>query len=195
MSTRSLAKIVIAVALMATVTSIAGQTAFAQSRINDKVSRNNGAGFWANNRTSRNIQHARDYSHSIQRYTTQVPTITPAITQSESEMLGHQIHGIQRDMVIIREENASTPQVVEQVKGIETKLAQAATTQKLLHEECCKDAPGGKICGEMAAKISGTLGQVSKEHAKLLKTLGQEDAAHSTAHPSEDGHEASKAKQ
>ncbi len=162
-------------------TSLTARPASAQSRLNDKVSRNNGASFFANGRASRDIQHSRDYSRSIQQYTTQVPTINPAVTQAESQMLGHQIQGIQRDMVIIREENKSNPQVVEQVKGIETKLAQAASTQKMLHEECCKDSPDGKVCGEMAGKVTSTLDQISKDHAKLLKTMGHEDAAHDHA--------------
>jgi len=81
-------------------------------------------------------------------------------------------------MGIIREANASNPQVLEQVKGIDTKLAQVSNTQKMLHEECCKDAPDGKACGDMAGKLTHTLDQVSKDHAKLLKTMGHEDAAH-----------------
>jgi hypothetical protein len=178
MSLKNLGKLVLGLAVMAAFTSIAGQTAHAQVRINDKVARNNGAPFFANSRTSRNIQHARDYSRSIQQYTTRIPTIDPVVTQAESQTLGDQIQCIQRDMGIIREANASNPQVLEQVKGIDTKLAQVSNTQKMLHEECCKDAPDGKACGDMAGKLTHTLDQVSKDHAKLLKTMGHEDAAH-----------------
>ncbi len=80
-------------------------------------------------------------------------------------------------MVVIREQNASNPQVVEQVKGIETKLVQAASTQKMLHGACCKDSPNGKVCGEMCGKITSTLDQIEKDHAVLLKTMGHEHAA------------------
>lgn len=177
MSTKQVGKLVLSLALV----SVLSLPVFAQSQQNDKVSRNNGASYFANNRASRNISHARDYSRGIQRYTTQIPTINPIVTQAESQKLGQQIQGIQREMVIIRDLNTGNPQVVEQVKGIETKLAQAANSQKMLHEECCKDSPDGKVCGDMAAKLTNTLDQVNKDHAKLMKTMGQEDAAHDHA--------------
>jgi hypothetical protein len=154
------------------------QPALAQSRINDKVSRNNGASFFANERASRNIQHARDYSRGIQRYTTQAPMIQHQVTQAESQILGQQLQGIQRDMVIVREEHASNPKVVEQVKKIETKLTECATMHKSLHEECCKETPDGNVCSTMATKLNASLEQIKKEHDMLLKELGQEEAAH-----------------
>jgi len=172
-------KSVLSLAVVLAVTTIGASVASAQLRINDKVARNNGASFFANNRASRNIQHARDYSRSIQQYTTQIQTIDPTVTQSESQMLGHKIQGIQREMVVIREANASNPQVVEQVKGIETKLTQCANIQEMLHKECCKDSPDGKVCSDMAGKLTSTLDQIGKDHAKLLKTMGHEDAAYS----------------
>ena len=132
-------KVVLGLAMVLALNSLGTQPAAAQSKIRDSVSRHSGGGFWENSRASRGIQHARDYSRSIQQYSTQVPKLNPVVTKSESEMLGHQIQGIQREMVVIREENLSNPQVVQQVTGIETKLAQAVSTQKMLHEECCKE--------------------------------------------------------
>lgn len=183
MVTKHVGKMALSLAVVAAFMSLAGQPVSAQSRVNtDKVSRNNGAGFWENSRASRNIQHARDYSRSIQQYSTQVLTLNPVVTQAESQMLGQQIQGIQREMSVVREQNASNPKVVEQVKGIETKLQQATSTQKMLHEECCKDSPDGKVCGDMAAKIASTLDQVAKDHAKLLQVMGQQDAAYNHEH-------------
>ena len=178
MSTKHVGKLVLGLAVMFAATSLVPQPVSAQSRINSKVDRNNGRGFWANERASRNIQHARNYSRSIQRYTTQAPMIQPQVTQAESQLLGNQIQSIQREMVVIRDQSADNPQVVQQVKAIETKLSQAADTHEMLHAECCKDSPDGKVCGEMASKITTTLDQVSKDHSKLMKTMGQEDAAH-----------------
>lgn len=178
MSTKHVGKLVLGLAIIFAATSLAPQSVFAQSRINSKTARNNGASFFSNQRASRNIQHARNYSQSIQRYTTQVPVIQPQVTQAESQLLGNQIQSIQREMVVIRDQNASTPQVVEKVKAIETKLSKAADTQEMLHAECCKDSPDGKVCGDMAAKITATLDQVAKDHAKLMKAMGHEDAAH-----------------
>tara|TARA_R110002073_G_scaffold149534_11_gene303308 strand:- start:9431 stop:9970 length:540 start_codon:yes stop_codon:yes gene_type:complete len=166
--------IALALAAMFALGSFSVQSASAQSRINDKVSRNNGKGFWANQRTSRNIQHARDYSRSIGSYTTQAPAINPAITQSESQMLGMQIQGIQRDMGIVRETYVDQPQVLEQVKVIDNKLAKASETQKMLHMECCKDTPDGKVCGDMATKLTTALDEISKYHTKLMKMTGDD---------------------
>jgi hypothetical protein len=174
MSTKPFAIASLALAAMFTFGSLAAQPASAQSRINDKVSRNNAKGFWANQRTSRNIQHARDYSRSIGSYTTQSPVINPAITHAESQMLGMQVQGIQRDMGIVRQAYVDNPQVVQQVKVIDDKLAAASETQKLLHAECCKEAPDGKVCGEMATKLTTALDEISKDHAKLMKMTGDD---------------------
>lgn len=154
--------------------SFGANVATAQSSINDSVSRHNGAPFWANQRTSRNIQHARDYSRSIGSYASQAPKINPVITQSESQMLGLQIQGIQRDMGIVRESHVDNPQVVAQVKVIDEKLVKATETQKMLHAECCKDSPDGKVCGAMATKLTSTLDEVAKDHAKLMKMTGDD---------------------
>ncbi len=162
-------------AFVFTLGALVATPALAQSRINDKVARSNGAGFWANQRTSRNIQHAQDYSRSIGSYTTQAPAINPVVTQSESQMLGMQLRGIQRDMGIVREVHSANPQVVAQVKVIGDKLAKASESQKMLHEECCKDAPDGKICGDMAAKLTATLDEIAKDHAKLMKMTGDDN--------------------
>lgn len=181
MSIESFGKFAASIALVAGLALAFPQVTQAQSRINDKVSRNNGAGFWANQRTSRNIQHARDYSTGIQRYATQSPMIQTQVTQAESQMLGQQLQAIQRDLVIVRDEHATNPKVVAKVKKIETQLGQANAVQKSLHEECCKSSPDGKMCAEMCSKIQVSLDEMKKEHDKLLKELGHEDAAHHAA--------------
>jgi hypothetical protein len=178
MSIASIGKFVLSLAFVAGLALAIPQESHAQSRINDSIARKNGAPFWANQRTSRNIQHARDYSRGMQRYATQAQVIQPTVTQAESQMLGQQLQAIQRDMAIVRQEYASNPKVVEQVKKIETQLGQATTVQKSLHEECCKTSPDGKMCAEMCSKIHTSLDQMKVEHDKLLKELGHEDAAH-----------------
>lgn len=89
-------------------------------------------------------------------------------------MLGMQIQGIQRDMGIVRETYVDQPQVLEQVKVIDNKLAKASETQKMLHAECCKDTPDGKVCGEMATTLTTTLEAISKDHHKLMKMTGDD---------------------
>jgi hypothetical protein len=187
MTIKPFGMITLALAAMFAFGSFAAQPASAQGKkIRSTADRRQhpGGGFWANERTSRNIQHAQDYSRSIGRYTTQATTINPAITQSESQMLGMQIQGIQRDMGIVRESHVDNSQVVAQVKVIDDKLAKASETQKMLHTECCKDTPDGKVCGEMATKLTTTLDEIAKDHAKLMKMTG--DDKH-------EGHEAPRA--
>ena len=184
MSIESIGKFVLAMAVIVGLSVGYPQTSNAQT--NDKVARNNGAPFFANQRTSRNIQHARDYSRGIQRYATQAQVIQPTVIQAESQMLGQQLQAIQRDMMIVRQENASNPKVVEQVKKIETQVSQATSVQKSLHEECCKSSPDGKMCAEMCGKIHASLDEIKKEHDKLLKELGHQEAAHD--HPANHEH-------
>ncbi|MCS7466389.1 hypothetical protein NZK35_06840 [Stieleria sp. ICT_E10.1] len=177
MSTKPFGIAALTLAAMFTFASLAAQPASAQgSKIRSTVERRQspGKGFWANQRTSRNIQHARDYSRSIGSYTTQAPVINPAITHAESQMLGMQLQGIQRDMGIVREVYVDNPQVVEQVKVIDNKLAAASETQKMLHMECCKETPDGKICGDMATKLTTALDEIRKDHAKLMKMTGDD---------------------
>jgi len=167
-------KFVWGLAAIFALTALSSQVVSAQSSINDSVSRKNGAPFFANQRTSRNIQHARDYSRSIGSYTTQAPKINPVITQSESQMLGMQIQGIHRDMGIVRESHVDNAKVVAQVKVIDENLVKATETQTMLHAECCKDTPDGKVCGDMATKLTSTLDAIAKDHAKLMKLTGDD---------------------
>ena len=109
MSIASIGKFVLSLAFVAGLALAIPQVSHAQSRINDSIARKNGAPFWANQRTSRNIQHARDYSRGMQRYATQAQVIQPTVTQAESQMLGQQLQAIQRDMAIVRQEYALSP--------------------------------------------------------------------------------------
>ncbi len=156
------------------------QTLFAQQNPRSVAERRlrPGQGYWANQRTSRGVQHARDYSRGIREYTNQTNIVSPRITKPESEMLGLQIQGMQRDMAVVREENTDNGPVVEHVKRIESKLTEAAASQKMLHEECCKDLPDAMVCKDLTLKIEATLDQIAKDHNNLLQMMGQEDAAY-----------------
>jgi hypothetical protein len=177
MSIESIVRFLGSMAIVAGLAIISPQVSRAQ--INDSVARHNGASFWANQRTSRNIQHARDYSRGIQQYSTRAPMVYSNVLQPETQMLGQQLQCIQRDLGIVRQENASKPIVVEQVKKLEAQVAKVQTVQKSLDEECCKASPNGKHCGDMSSKLLTSLEEMKKEHDKLLKELGHEEAAHS----------------
>ena len=81
-------------------------------------------------------------------------------------------------MAVVRDENTDNGPIVGQVRQIESKLTEALATQKMLHEECCKDSPDATVCKELTVKIEATLDQVAKDHTKLLQMMGQEDAAY-----------------
>lgn len=175
MFTKHIGKLILGLAVAVAVTTFQTQIASAQgNKIRSTAERRQhpGKGFWENQRASRNIQHARDYARDIGQYTTTVETISPAIAQAESEELGGRIASIQKELAVVRAENADTPAVVEQVKGIESQLNQAVETQKMLHAECCKDSVNGQVCGDMAGKLTVTLTQVAKGHTKLMKSMG-----------------------
>ncbi len=125
------------------------QATFAQSRINDKVSRNNGASFFANERTSRNLQHARSYTRGIQRYSTQAPVIQPQISQAESQMLGQQLQSIQRDLVIVTRMSMPATKVVEQVKKMERNLVKPHRFRRVCMRNAARHRLTGNLCGNV----------------------------------------------
>lgn len=173
MLAKHVGKLAFGLAAMVVFTALQSQVASAQKiRSTAERRQHPGKGFWANQRASRNIQHARDYSRSIGQYVTEAESISPTVAKAESEALGSRIEAIQNELVIVRKENADSPEVLEQVKGIETTLNRAAETCAMLHAECCKDTINGQVCGDMAGKITATLDQVAKQHGKLKKSMG-----------------------
>lgn len=141
-----------------------------------------GKGYWENHRVSRNIQHARDFASSIHRYATQAPSFNRQVAKAESEILGQQIESTSRELTAIREAHGEDRRVIEQAKSVEAKLAEAASAQEMLHEECCKDAPDGVVCSDMASRITSSLDKVASEHAKLLQIMGHQDVEYGHQH-------------
>lgn len=131
-----------------------------------------GKGFWANQRVSRNIRHARDYSRSIGRYATQAGDADPVVTKAESEILGIQLKGVVRDLGIVKDSNARDPDVVKQIQKLQAKVKKLSETQKVLHLECCKESPDGAVCDRMSSKITEMLDEIEKDHVNLMKATG-----------------------
>ncbi len=93
-------------------------------------------GFFETQRSSRGINHSRDYARDIYRYSTGVPVVSPQVIKSESQWLGQNIAGAQQQVVVLKEQFKDSPSKTASVKTIDQHLAKAAELQKDLHKEC-----------------------------------------------------------
>ena len=153
--------------------------------INDKVSRNNGASYFGNQRTSRTINHAQDYSNQMYQYSRSVPTVMPQVMKSESQMLGQNIVYAQQQMATVHEQVKSVPANVESVKVISQHLAKAAELHKELDMECCKATVDGKVCAKCCSNIVKELDKAAAEHNALTRQMDQEAGHDSKEHLTE----------
>ena len=147
----------------------------AQARnVNDKASRNNGASFFGNQRTSRNINHARDYSNQMYQYSRSVPTVSPQVMKSESQMLGQNIVYAQKQLAAVQEEVKTVPANAESAKLISQHLAKAAELHKELDMECCKATVDGKVCAKCCSDIVKELDKAAAEQNALTRQMDHE---------------------
>ena len=128
-----------------------------------------GRGFWANRRAYRNMRHARDYSQSIYNYSRDAATIEPQVAKAESERLGQDIAGAQKELAIARKEAGKDKDTLAALDVVEKHLAKAAEMHKALHEECCKDDVDGGICAKHCSEITKELEKAMTEHAALIR--------------------------
>ena len=131
-------------------------------------------GFFENQRTSRTINHARDYSNQMYQYSQSVPTVMPQVMKSESQMLGQNIVYAQQQVAGIQAQVKSVPANVESVKVISQHLAKAAELHKELDMECCKATVDGKVCSKCCSNILKELDKAAAEHNALTRQMDQE---------------------
>lgn len=146
-------------------------TGLAQRDAGAKARGEYGKGFWSNQRASRNLRHARDYSRDFYQYSRSVRTIQPEIAKSESAELGRNIEAANQELANIVKEYAADKAVQERVKVIEGHLAKAAAQHKMLHAECQKDSVDGTVSMECCSEITKELEKAIAEHAALMRTL------------------------
>jgi len=128
-------------------------------------------GTWTNQRASRRVRHARDYSRDIYRYSRDAGKIDPAVAKSESEELGHCIAKAQQELATARQEAGSDAATIAALKSIEKHLASAAKQHNTLHAECCKPSVDGTVSMKCCSTIILDLDKAQAEHDALLRSL------------------------
>lgn len=163
----------IAVATIAGLTMV--QEAAAQQRPLNRVERrlHPGTGFWENQRASRSIRHARDYSRDLYRYSRDAQVVRPDVAKSESEELGRNIDMAKQELAAVGKAYEGDKEVQTTLEAINKHIAKAAEVHKQLHEECCKDAPDGGVTMHCCSEITKELDKAAAEHAALMRTLEQ----------------------
>ncbi|MCA9125056.1 MAG: hypothetical protein H6822_02595 [Planctomycetaceae bacterium] len=132
-----------------------------------------GTGFWTNQRASRSIQHARDYSRDLYRYSRDATAVSPEVAKSESENLGKNIESAKKELATVAKQYDGDKEVQAALETISKHLAKAAEVHDQLHQECCKDAPDGGVTMECCSDITKELDKAAAEHAALMRTLEQ----------------------
>jgi len=126
---------------------------------------------WANQRTSRHVRHARDYSRDIYRYSRGAGHINPVIAKAESEELGRNITKAKQAFATACQEKGNDETTIASLKSIEKHLASAENEHKVLHAECCKSSVDGKVSMSCCSSITLDLEKAQAEHNALLRSL------------------------
>lgn len=130
-----------------------------------------GQGFWANQRASRNLQHARDYSQSLYRYSRGVETMEPEVAKSESEELGRKLVATKKEIDAVSKKIGDDKDAQASLKMIGDHLNKAMAKHKELHTECCKEEVDGTVCAMCTSEITKELEKAAAEHAALQRYL------------------------
>jgi len=132
----------------------------------------------SNQRASRSIRHARNYSRDIYRYSRDADQIVPATAKEESEELRRNIAKAQKELATSREEAGNDAKTLAALKSIEQHLAVAAQHHQMLHEECCKSSVDGMVCMDCCNNILLELDKAQAEQDALIRSI--EMRAHSS---------------
>ncbi|MFO0915889.1 MAG: hypothetical protein U0795_23220 [Pirellulales bacterium] len=157
-------------------------TASAYPQGSPKTSGQYGKGFWENQRVSRNLRHAREYSQGLYRYQRSVPQVQPEVIRSESVQLGQNIDNARKQVAVLKQGHGDNKDVADSITAIEQHLAAAAEQHKVLHEECQKDkmdVSKGMDCCNMITK---ELDKAIAEHAALMRKLNLDVGDQAEAH-------------
>lgn len=169
--------------LMAAMTLAVPADSFAQLKTRSVAERRQrpGKGFWANQRTSRNIRHARDYSSGLYMYSRRARAVDPAVAKSESENLGRNIECAKKELTVVQQiaKMSDDKETLKTIDTINKHLANAAETHKALHEECCRESPDGTVASDCCSDITKELEKAMAEHDALMRKLSGKAAEHS----------------
>lgn len=157
-------------------------------------------GFFETQRSSRGINHARDYARDIYQYSSPRPVyqynqgvpvtqystapavVSAPVMKSESQRLEQTIVVAKQNVAALQEKCKNSPSKLESVKTIDQHLTKAAELQKDLHMECCKETVDGMVCAMCASKIVKELDKAAAEHEALVREM-EIDAHHESAKP------------
>ncbi len=128
------------------------------------------SGTGVNQRATRHVRHARDYSHGIYRYSRNVGRVAPVFIQVESEALGRNIVRAQQGFSTACQEARGNTATITALKSVEKHLESSAHQHKMLHEECCKPSVNGKVSMSCCSKIILDLDKAQAEHSALLRS-------------------------
>ena len=140
-------------------------------------------GTWGNQRSSRSIRHARNYSRDIYRYSRDAERVVPSVAKSESEELGRNIAKAQKEMTVARQEAGNDAGALASLKSVEQHLAAAAEHHKMLHEECCKDSVDDSVCMKHCNQILLELDKAQAEQDALIRAMEMKAATARGASP------------
>lgn len=163
----------VCLALMATMLATEISPVLAQSRPTPPQRRQHPGKypFWSNQRASRSMRHARDYSRDLFIYSRDVAAVEPDVAKSESEQLGKNIAAAQRDLEDVGKKVGDDKEALASLEVINKHLASAAATQKTLHEECNKAKVDAGVCTHCCNMITKELEKAMAEHAALMRRL------------------------
>lgn len=130
-----------------------------------------GQGFWANQRASRSLSHARDYSHGFYQYSQGAQTIQPQVARSETSGLHSNLNAARQELTIIRKEYASNPEVAKSVSVIEGHLTKAEGQHKTLHTACQHETIDGKVVMHCCNEITKEVDKAIAEHKAMMRHL------------------------
>tara|TARA_R110002124_G_scaffold223994_1_gene389449 strand:- start:32 stop:589 length:558 start_codon:yes stop_codon:yes gene_type:complete len=133
----------------------------------------------SNQRASRSMSHARDYSRDLYYYARDAHIIDPKIAKSESTELGRNIEATKKELATIRKEYAGDKEVLASLKLIEDHLKNATTQHKTLHTECQMDTFDGNAGMKCCSDITKELEKAMAEHAALMRKLEIKELAKS----------------
>jgi hypothetical protein len=126
---------------------------------------------YSNQRASRSIRHARDYSRDIYHYSRVPRTIQPSVAKADAEDLGRTITTAQQQLDTVRQEIGNDPAAATPLKTIDQHLATAEKQHKMLYEECCKESVDGLACMKHCNQILLELDKAQAEHDALIRSL------------------------
>ncbi len=124
-----------------------------------------------NQRASRSIRHARDYSRDIYHYSRVPETIQPSVAKADAEELGRSIKTAQQELATVRQEVGNDPAGTQTLKTIDQHLGTAEKQHKMLYEECCKESVDGLACMKHCNQILLELDKAQAEHDALMRSM------------------------